>query len=957
MDNRGAEGRIQDPLPKEAPSFVRTVRVDSHLFRKQSNSSAGASRSDAVKSGDRNSREHLFGGILQQAISGTKELGGVETRAGRKSSEQIRKQSQVCYGDSSVSPSRHQTGGLDGVDRPAGRLFPRPNPPGLQEIPEICSSVKNVSVQSTLFWTKHGSLRFHSSGVERIPVVTSGRGTDFDVPGRLDNQSQVASKVSGGPTSNYDVNTTVGAVSKPRQITTDSFTRHHLPGDEDSVSGFSGFSSPESHSRVLKKGEALPREMDLLGEGMDESAGDPLLDRAIRLPGKTTPSSTSVSSSKLLDERPRPRDMDSDSSGNQGSFELVGRSQKTSRGPRTSTEKPRSSVVFRRIGRGMGCNAGEGRDLWSMARSSKRMAYQYEGADGHSSSPSALPGGSQEQGSSGQCGQHHGVGLHKETVRHSFGLPLRDSKGSLIVGEREEHYASNSLHRRREERQGGSPQQRKTGSHDGADPASRGMQQALGTMGRTDNRPLCDAEDKEATCLLLTNPRPGSSGSGHFPHGLGKTKRVRLPPIQDPRQSPEKVQGIGQRPDDINSSVLANETLDHGGDGMAGRHPQIVALSERSTQTATLREIPSKSPRSQSNCLFTIEKLARAKGFSREAARAIARARRTSTIKLYQSKWDVFREWCRIRNISSSNTSIIQIADFLLLLRSQQKLAVSTIKGYRSMLTSIFRHRNIDVSGNKDLSDLIRSFETAKRKDNPTPSWNLDVVLSFLTSSRFEPLDKASWKDLTKKTLFLVALATAKRIGELQAFSKNVGFSGENAVCSLQLGFLAKNENPSHPWPRSFTIPGLSHLVGQEKERGLCPVRALKFYLQKTKHLRGQTDNLWCSVKKPSLPLSKNALAFFIKDLIREAHQNCDEKSFPILKVKAHEVRAVVTSMAYRHNKSMKAILEATFWRSKSIFADCYLKEVQTQYEDCCSLGPYVASGAVVGEGATASNP
>ncbi|XP_064107554.1 uncharacterized protein LOC135216312 [Macrobrachium nipponense] len=76
MDNRGAEGRIQDPLPKEAPSFVRTVRVDSHLFRKQSNSSAGASRSDAVKSGDRNSREQLFGGILQQAISGTKELGG-----------------------------------------------------------------------------------------------------------------------------------------------------------------------------------------------------------------------------------------------------------------------------------------------------------------------------------------------------------------------------------------------------------------------------------------------------------------------------------------------------------------------------------------------------------------------------------------------------------------------------------------------------------------------------------------------------------------------------------------------------------------------------------------------------------------------------------------------------------------------------------------------------------------
>ncbi|XP_064103271.1 uncharacterized protein LOC135213223 [Macrobrachium nipponense] len=70
----------------------------------------------------------------------------------------------------------------------------------------------------------------------------------------------------------------------------------------------------------------------------------------------------------------------------------------------------------------------------------------------------------------------------------------------------------------------------------------------------------------------------------------------------------------------------------------------------------------------------------------------------------------------------------------------------------------------------------------------------------------------------------------------------------------------------------------------------------------------------------------------------------------PASRVNAHEVRAVATLRAYRH-KSMESILEVTFWRSKSVFADCYLKDVQTQYEECCSLGPYVASGAVVGEG------
>ncbi|XP_064103994.1 zinc finger protein 330 homolog [Macrobrachium nipponense] len=106
---------------------------------------------------------------------------------------------------------------------------------------------------------------------------------------------------------------------------------------------------------------------------------------------------------------------------------------------------------------------------------------------------------------------------------------------------------------------------------------------------------------------------------------------------------------------------------------------------------------------------------------------------------------------------------------------------------------------------------------------------------------------------------------------------------------SLSL-FLAKNENPSRPWPRSFEVKGLSPLVGSELERSLCPVRTLKFYLQKKNQLQGCRQSLWCAVKDPKRPISKNALAFFVRNVISEAHMKCQDESLKLLRVKAHEV-------------------------------------------------------------------
>ena len=80
----------------------------------------------------------------------------------------------------------------------------------------------------------------------------------------------------------------------------------------------------------------------------------------------------------------------------------------------------------------------------------------------------------------------------------------------------------------------------------------------------------------------------------------------------------------------------------------------------------------------------------------------------------------------------------------------------------------------------------------------------------------FEPLDKASLFYLSVKTVFLVILATARRVSEVHALSMDsdhLRFSNLDGslILRTQLGFLAKNQLPSRA-PDSIKIPKLSNL-------------------------------------------------------------------------------------------------------------------------------------------------
>ena len=229
-----------------------------------------------------------------------------------------------------------------------------------------------------------------------------------------------------------------------------------------------------------------------------------------------------------------------------------------------------------------------------------------------------------------------------------------------------------------------------------------------------------------------------------------------------------------------------------GSSGSGGRQPGRSSTVQSHSASAPLPLVSSGSVQAVSSCLEIIKRFTRAGGFSRRVAQPVALARRPSSRVGYQSHWLMFRQWCRSEGHSISRPSLPKVADFLFWLRCSRRLSVSSVVGFRSMLSAVFNSVLPGISTSPVLLDLLRSFQAeAPIREVRPPSWDLNIVLSFLRSSSFEPLTTISLRDLTCKTLFLLSLATAKRVGEIQALSRRVSFSSSAAGLSYVPEFVA----------------------------------------------------------------------------------------------------------------------------------------------------------------------
>ena len=443
-------------------------------------------------------------------------------------------------------------------------------------------------------------------------------------------------------------------------------------------------------------------------------------------------------------------------------------------------------------------------------------------------------------------------------------------------------------------------------------------------------------------------------GSGRIDPRLKPPVRVCVSPVHTGSDRTSKGSSLATVQNTVDSTLLAPEVVVQRPPGLSLGKSNTTSYSRRRTVSATRSASSSQPGNATSSRLDIIKRSVRERNFSQKVASRIAQSRRRSTRIVYDSKWKVFSDWCGTRSINPECPSVTRIADFLLFLFEEKQLAISTVKGYRSMLSNTFKFIGGEsIGSNPFLSELIRSFELEKPVCRSlTPKWDLSCVLWSLTRAPYEPLVSASLKFLTYKTVFLLAFATARRRSELHALSVETGhirFNESDGSFTLlcQPGFLAKNQLPSVS-PSPITVPSLSATCGpSDSDRTLCPVRSLKHYLKRVEGTRGRRKRLF-------LPLigckdiSAASISRWISITIKLAYKDLSSRDLSFLRIRPHEVRALSTSWAFSNNVPLEEILQAAVWKSQSTFSSFYLRSMASQSDNLFSLGPLVASQRVV---------
>ncbi len=311
----------------------------------------------------------------------------------------------------------------------------------------------------------------------------------------------------------------------------------------------------------------------------------------------------------------------------------------------------------------------------------------------------------------------------------------------------------------------------------------------------------------------------------------------------------------------------------------------------------------------------------------------ITQARAPSTRQAYALKWGLFANWCSSRREDPRRCTIGVVLSFLQE-RLERRLSPSTLKVY---VAAIAAHHDAVDGRSLGKHDLIVRFLRGARRLNPSrpplmPSWDLSIVLAGLQRGPCEPLDSVELRFLSAKTALLTALTSIKRVGDLQAFS----VSEECLVFGPDYSHVVLRPRPGYV-PKVPTTPfrdqvvNLQALPSEEADPSLpllCPVRALRIYVERTRSFRSSEQLFVCyGGQQKGKAVSKQRLAHWIVDAIALAYQSQGEPC--PMGVRAHSTRSVASSYALAHGASLADICRAAGWATPNTFARFYNLRVE----------------------------
>ena len=904
------------------------------------------------KSGRKSSKSKITR-ILQPTILSPKTQQQMEANTGPKQLKRFPQSGKVQDGDTgnhqNIAPTR-RVGHLSRLQR---CLLPHTDTGTIQKISTFSCPGPDLPVQSIAFRSVHSAHGVHciSQGGE-----TDGHTQGYKnppVPRRLVDESQISTPLS--PTHPNPGQNVPGPrlAGESREIRTGPQTSIRLRRLPVRPQVRPGQTDPGPVAKPSRQDTSTSITTDLSGPAVHVLDRPSHSHRKTGSPRPTTHETHTVAPQKQLEgtrisgedypstEVPAP------------SFTMVAtRRQRASR-PTFTPRKTCAANLYRRIKRRVGRSLKRVHHKGFLVDTGKQVAHKPPRTESSFLSLERVPRSLCRKSSSSSNRQYYSSSLHKQGRRNEVGPTVCPTVENLDLVLPATSNSQSSTYSRPLKCDSRQTVQAGSNHPDRVVPPSGSLPPDMHPVAPASNRPLCHEVQPQITSVCLPGAGlPGSSSRCTF-SALGGPGCIRLPTDRHLGQSGGEASGLPVQETHSHCPGVAQHALVLGLGDHVQPGPSQPAQPAQSVNTTIQSDPSQKSDQPKSPCLAPRATKIKEQGFSEAVAARIEAPQRRSTRSVYEAKWTIFKKWCLSNQVDFRSPPIKSVADFLMYLFEDKKLQPSTIDGYRSAISDKLGDTTVNISKDDNLTRLLESFHRDRPKGRRgIPSWNLSLVLHQLTRPPFEPLKEASLKHLTFKTVFLLALGSGKRRSEIHAWQhKNIRHQSDWSKVSLfpSPSFLSKNqlakEGPGSVAP--VVIPALAPTLDRslKSDRSLCPVRALRYYLDRTSNIRQDKQLVFVSFKKGfDKDISPATISSWIKQTVILCYELSDHQAHTLHQVKAHDVRAFAASKAFQSGVSLEQILSACHWKSHNTFTQFYLKDVAWADSELYHLGPVVAA-------------
>ena len=771
-------------------------------------------------------------------------------------------------------------------------LSPHPDSSTVSEIPVFSSRRPQVSLSSTPVWPDVGSVGVHGGSETNKEVDGAVRHHPLPISGRLAECARVSSSMR---VSHTGIDAPLYATRTPSQrdeVGDRTNTIHSVPRRKvgSPPQPILSHSRAEASHLIEHRSGDPARGPPVLQSGVaTRSTGLSISDSSIRSPPSPQSSDKSDSGGST---RSRSQVMDSSTRPARGSSQMVVEGGCNVGGDVVSSSGARSSGFHRRVHKRIGRIMRRSNLARKVA--SSRASYKLAGDEDGTCSPPSRPVSPTTEGSADLDRQLHYGGVSEEGRRYAISGSSPSLPPHPEVGLRPANSHVSAAYRRPPECVSGLSVEDRASDSVGVGGSGSDVQVDMRkfSMGSSGSGSFREQSESSSPLLRVAMPGPGSVGDGCSDMLMAAEGNLCLPSDVLDTSIPTSSQTVGRFPVFVSSSVVPTGQVDTSANVVSGDTSSSNSGIKRDVSSTTLGVSPPISAQPPATSVVPSWGSLRKLGFSERVVDRIINARAASTNKQYKSKWDYFVSWSTSSGRDPLAASLPLLTEFLVHVFNDRKVSVRTLKNYRSAIAFYWRSNVGYELPDQDpvLSDLFRSF----KRERPISTrhivqWDITVVLEFLKSGRFAQWSALTDKELTLKTVFLLALATGKRRSELHALTQDVEWISQGESRSVVLhpdpAFVSKTQLSSRGLGalRPFSVQAIdsASLSLTEEDKLLCPVRTLLFYLDRVKEFRSPAQKRLIISYQRGLEkdLSSQTISRYIKEAIILAHKESDPSS------------------------------------------------------------------------------